>query len=474
VLQADRISRYELRGVAQPRLAPPEPIRSLHREYEAEAQALGISLYPWQKIAARYITGLVERPRGRPKKDDVDAWMFKEVCIVVARQNGKTETLMPRILMGLKAGETILHTAQNRRLPRKTFLRLAGMIAAHPDLDYNIRKANGQEEITTPGGGRYALLAPNESARGESADLVLIDEVREQHDQDLMDAMLPTILARKNAQIIYLSNAGDGGSVVLNDLRRRGSENEPGLAYLEWSSAPDRSLDDRDGWAEANPALGHGQLTMSNLEYFRNNRPPTSFETENLCRWVVSMQPKLVDENAWESCRVSALAEALRPFMAIEMDSTGTRASAAIAWRQSDGTIGLRVDADVTGSPIDTDVLGEALRQRALRLGVPTLGYSSPNTTELSRYFKNSKTVDGKEFCSATENFVRLVNLGAIQWDEGEQISDDLTWTARKTLDSGAYQAVKAKEDRPITSVLAAIRAVWLASGPKPVPPKVM
>lgn len=474
MLQASRISRYRPIGVAQPRLAPPEPIRSLSREYEAEAAALGISLYPWQKIAARYITGLVERPRGRPRKDDIDGWMYKEVCIVVARQNGKTETLMPRILMGLKNGETILHTAQNRRLPRKTFLRLAGMIAAHPDLDYTIRKANGQEEITTPQGGRYALLAPNESARGESADLVLIDEVREQHDQDLMDAMLPTILARQNAQIIYLSNAGDGGSVVLNDLRRRGSENEPGLAYLEWSSAPERSLDDRDGWAEANPALGHGQLSLSNLEYFRNNRPPASFETENLCRWVISMQPKLVDENLWDQCRSDHLEEPLRPFMAVEMDVSGTRASAAIAWRQTDGTVALQIVREAIGQPIATDDLGTELRQMALRFGAPAVAYSAPNATELSRYFKNAKALDGKEFCSATENFVRLVNASTLRWDEGDYITDDLTWTARKTLESGAYMAVKAKEDRPITSVLAAIRAVWLASGPKPLPPKVM
>jgi hypothetical protein len=41
-------------------------------------------------------------------------------------------------------------------------------------------------------------------------------------------------------------------------------------------------------------------------------------------------------------------------------------------------------------------------------------------------------------------------------------------WTARKALDEGRFEAVRADDKRPITAALAAIRAVWLASGPRP------
>ena len=47
-------------------------------------------------------------------------------------------------------------------------------------------------------------------------------------------------------------------------------------------------------------------------------------------------------------------------------------------------------------------------------------------------------------------------------------------FTIPKRLVYDAWKAVKAKEDRPIPAVLAAIRAVWLASGPKALAPKVM
>ncbi len=460
-------------GKSAPRIAPPVPLRSLVVEYEAAANELGITLMPWQRRCGVFMTGLLGI-RGRPRKHPAPpAWAFREVCIVVARQNGKSELLVPRIVMGLRKGEHILHTAQNRDLPRKTFLRVAGLIGGDADT-LSVRRANGQEEIITASGGRYKVVAPNGSSRGESADLVLIDEVREQHDQDLMDAMLPTITARPNAQVIYLSNAGDDESVVLNDLRRRGTDDpDPRLAYLEWSADESRALDDVDGWREANPGLG-SVITLDTLRYFRKNRPPNSFETEHLCRWVTTMRPKLVADMAWQNSR-GQLERPIRPAMAVSMDVTGKRASAVIAWQQSDGTVAVKVVADVTGDPIDIDVLGPELRQIAVRLGTTKgIAFDSWTDTDLSRHLKDSKAIIGREFANASENFVRVVESGRLRWEDADEVTSDLAWTSRKARENGAWDAVKARDDRPITAALAAVRAVWLASGPKPSVPRVL
>jgi len=448
-----------LKGSTEPRIAPPIPARSLIREYEAAAKDLGIKLMPWQKLAARYIVGR----RG-------ERWAFREFAAVVARQNGKTTLVDPRILMGLRRGESILHTAQNRDLPRQSFLRIAGRVAGLPEIE-SIRKANGQEEILANNGGRYKLVAPNSNVRGGSADLVITDEVREQHDQELMDAILPTTIAKADPQIIYLSNAGDDESIVLNELRRR-RETDPRLAYLEWSAGPDRALDDRDGWAEANPALGY-TISEEALEAFLVKGPPSSFETENLCRWVVSMRPRLLSDAAWQQAH-GHLEPPRRPGLAISMDASGKRASAVIAWQQSDGTIGCQVIADVLGDPIDTDRLGRDLRQLAARLGATKFSYDPWTDAELARHLKNAKPLIGREYANASENFVRVIESGRLRWDDADPISYDLAWTARKPHETGAWQAVKAREDRPITAALAAIRAVWLASGPKQPTPKVL
>jgi hypothetical protein len=455
---SQRTSASRLRGVVSPRLAPPMPAKSDLAEYEQAATELGIKLMPWQKVAARYITG--KRGKG---------WAFREVVVVVARQNGKTTLIVPRILMALKRGESILHTAQNREIARKTFLALTGQMADHDVIDY-VRKGNGQEEIRSTTGGRYKLVAPNGGARGETADLVLLDEVREQRDAELMDAILPTITARPNPQIIYLSNAGTESSIVLNDLRRR-HDADKRLAYLEWSAEPHRGLDDYDGWAEANPALGYG-LTFETLEYFRANRPSASFETEHLCRWVETMMPSLVADAAWAKC-AGYVEDPVRPMLGINMDPSARRASAVSAWQQTDGTIGVRVEADVTGDPIDPSRLGPDLKQLALRIGASKVGYAPWTDAELAKHFRNAKAVDGRDFAADCQTFVQLVNAGRLRWQDAEQIGYDLKWTARKMHEAGAFHAVRSREEHPITAVLAAIRAVGLASGPVPSAPRV-
>jgi hypothetical protein len=85
----------------------------------------------------------------------------------------------------------------------------------------------------------------------------------------LLATLDATLQRDEDPQIIYLSNAGDETSIVLNSLRDRAAE-DPRLAYLEWSAAPDRADDDRDGWAEANPAIGHIPTLQEQVSYWRS------------------------------------------------------------------------------------------------------------------------------------------------------------------------------------------------------------
>ena len=111
----------------------------------------------------------------------------------------------------------------------------------------------------------------------------------------------------------------------------------------------------------------------------------------------------------------------------------------------------------------------------SLRLGVPMVGFDPLTDVALSKHFRKSLAISGPKYANATDHFVTIVKANRLRWDDAAQIADDLVWTARKENDeSGSYQAVRANDDRPITAALAAIRAVWLASGPKPAVPKVM
>lgn len=446
-------------GHSHPRLAPPIPALSLSDDLIAAAAEMDFELMPWQVIAGRYMTAL-----------NKERWRYREVAIVVARQNGKTRLLLPRVLLGLRRGEKILHTAQNRSLPRETFLEIAALLAGSEFIT-DIRQANGQETIKAVNGGRYTLVAPRPGVRGHAVDTVILDEVREQRNFELMAGIKPTITASRNPQIIYLSNAGDMRSLVLNDLRRR-SEKEAAMAYLEWSAAPMRPLSDHIGWAEANPALGT-TIQLETLEDNYRSLPSPVWETEHLCRWVISMQPRVVNEAAWERGRRDELENPLRPQMAVSLDSSGTRASVAMAWGQEDGTVAVEIVEDINEDPIDVDKLGKALRNRAMKAGVIQVAFASWTDSALARHFDNAKPLDGREFANASENFARLVESGRLQWRGSDAISDDLIWLARKPHESGAWQAIKVDEEHSVTAALAAIRAVWLASAPKSAAPQI-
>jgi hypothetical protein len=460
-------------GSAKPRIAPPVPAVSDVAGLRETALAMGITLMPWQETAGRYLTAT--------NRDGL--LLYGEVCIVVARQQGKTTLMKPYIIRQLRAGKKIVHIAQTRELPRKMF----GIIAAslEPELFEKRRGKGGklqtvwprfgagQEEITLANGGSYGISAASRgSARGLSTDLVIIDELREMESNEVIEAAEPTLTFSTDPQIVYLSNAGTERSVVLNNVRDR-ADGDPDLAYLEWSAAPSRNVSDRRGWIEANPAFGHYPQVETRLEkvFTKHSLANTlaTFETENLCRWQDTMREPLIKPGFWAACEAAEITEPRRPFMAIAVDPAGKRASAAIAWNRADDTIGARLLFDVTGDPINVDRLGKDMSDMARSLNVQLVGFDPLTDGTLAKHFRKTQKIVGSGFANATADFVAAVDSKRIQWDHAASVGDDLTWTARKQHDdTGSFQAVRADDAHPITAALAAIRAVGLASAPGP------
>ena len=470
---ASTASRRKPQGSIAPRIAPPLPAVSDLEGYERTADALGLHLMEWQKRAARYAEARSKDGR----------YLFREVAVIVSRQNGKTELLVPLIVKRLLEGRRIMHTAQDRALPREVFYRVADVMwNKHANLfpERNGRRtkpryANGQEEIRLTNNGVYSIVAPTGSgARGPTRDLVIVDELREMETWDFIAAAKPTLTVSPDPQMLYLSNAGSESSVVLNALRLRG-ESDPSLAYLEWSAAPERSADDIEGWCESNPALGREPEGMGSVletltgEYRTSKLEGTLslFETEHLCRWVATMRERLVDDYSWSRCR-GDVGTPSRPSLGIATDPKGSRVSVALAWQEGDA-IALRLLLNVTGSPVDLPAIGLETKKLAQKYGVRQVGVDPLTDKELAKYFKKPDLISGQTWANASARFRSVIDAGKLRWSDCDPVTDDLTWTASKPNGEGSYHAVRASDDRPITASLAAIRAVWLASGP-PVP----
>ncbi len=408
---------------------------------------------PWQEYALRVITAT-----------DNERWKYSEVAIIAARQNGKTKILLPRVMMGLERGERMIHAAQVREISREVLMQLAPILPA----GYKMRQANGQESITSPQGGEYRIVAAQRGSRGLSADLLIVDELREFEDFDFIAAAAPTVFASRNPQILYLSNAGTERSIVLNDLKQRADQ--AGVAYLEWSAAPELAANDPEGWMQANPSIGYGHQTIERLQSlydkYENAGELAVFETEHLCRWVKSMMPRLLPDVAWQQCRGTLEAPA-NPAMGISVDPSGRRASAVVAWKQSDGSIAVTVSAEVTGNPINIVDLAVDLTAQAQTAGVTAVGFDPWTDQHLARHFPVTEGINGQEFANASERFVSAVETQALRWQAADAISVDLPYVARKITTGRSYMADRADPDRSITAALAAIRAVWLASNPQ-------
>lgn len=467
-------ARAEPRGKERPRLAPPLPLRHEAAAVHAEADRLGLTLYPWQRRALRYATATV--PGG--------GVLYPEVAIIVARQNGKTTFSEPLVVQWLRAGLRVMHVAHTRELPREMFDVIAQALSDEPEL-FPKRRGRiiwprygaGQEEIKLNNGGRYRIAAARTGgARGFPNDRVLVDELREMHSHDFMGALLPTLVAAPDPQTVYLSNAGTDESVVLNAIRDRAGA-DPSLAYLEWSAAPQRPTGDRAGWLEANPSVGHRPGLWRNLERSyesaRLGGTLGQFETENLCRWVHTVLPPIVKVETWEELRAE-LPAPRRPALGLALDPTGRRASAALAWQLDSGRVATRLLADEVGEPIDVPAFGEQLRRLAKEVRVRRVAYDAATDQELAKYVPRAESVSGAKLTNASSMFVNLVESSGLAWD-GEAVTADIEWLGRRTHPlPGTWTAVPMSDEHPVTGMLATIRAVWLASGPRPVKARVL
>lgn len=448
----------EMTGNTLPRLGVvPDGDSRVEGAYRA-AQRLSVALWPWQQVSLQ--SQLATGSDGR--------LIYREYAGVVSRRNGKTEILRPRVLADMDLGRRVLHTSHNRILPRKTLFGIANLDRGR----YKVREANGQEEIKDrETGGSYKILAPQRGARGEDGDTLIIDEIREFEDWDFIAAAEPIVASSDDPQVVYLSNAGSELSVVLNDLRRRGLDGAEGLCYQEWSAAPELADDDERGWLQANPSVGYGNLTLERLAAlytkYKEAGELAIWETEHLCRWVQSMRPRLVDDVEWQKCR-GVLEPISLPSMGISVDPSGRRASAVLAWKQSDGSIGISEAADVTGSPISLPIFAEALQEKTLPLGVWNIGFDPWTDQHLAKHFPQSKPITGQELANASERFVRMIETQQLRWQVADHISADLPHATRKQTVGTAWMVERASAQRSISSVLAAVRAVWLASAPAP------
>jgi hypothetical protein len=337
-------SKKKLIGDLKPRLHSPWlKGNSRVEEVIKFAEQIGQPLLKWQELILRDILTV----------DKNNNYIRRSILLLIARQSGKSHLARMRVLAGLFCfGEKdILIMSSNRSMALKSFNIMVDIIERNDFLRCQLKggsvkkgvyRTNGQERIILESGAQVEVVAAtSDGARGRSADLLWIDELREVSEV-AMDASKSVTLTRSNSQRIFTSNAGDAFSKVLNDLHEQCLNHPPkSLGFYEYSAPGFCDIWDRKAWAMANPSLGY-LITEEAIEETVATSTVEATRTETLCQWVSSLSSPFTP-GSWEDICDRSMEMSPGPLTVFAFDIDMSRRNAALMAGQilPDGRIGV-------------------------------------------------------------------------------------------------------------------------------------
>lgn len=355
---------------------------------ELAAQA-GLLLDPWQQ--AYLDDSLGEREDG--------TWAAFESAIVVARQNGKGSIFEARCLGGLFLLDEplIMYSAHEFKTAQEMFRRIEGIIAGAISAGLakrvlRVSRSNGEEGIELKNGHRLRFFARSTgSGRGFSGRTNIWDEA--QHlGNGPVDAMMPTMSAQPNPQLLYGGSAPDKNLAPCDQLarvrKRALAGGRQALVYHEYSAelcgdeCP-RECDAHDDpaspstWAKTNPALGR-RITVEHVAREHASMSREGFNRERLSvgNWPAEGAAwEVISEEAWSAC-ADPESRPVDP-IAIAADVTPNRShgSIAVAGQRADGLSHVEVIEHRAGTTWMVARLVElALRWKPVRLVIDAGG----------------------------------------------------------------------------------------------------
>ena len=466
----------QLMGAVKPRIMSSALKGNSYGDAFAEfCKSCNYNLMPWQKfVADDFLT--------------VDAdgnFIRKTVAILVARQNGKSWLAAFRILFGLfELGEkSVVAMSSNRSMALTTFRQVISIIEANEHLRVRVklnrgmvgRFANGQESIELKNGATYKVVAATrDGARGLTADLLFIDELRE-ISEEAMKAAKPVTRARPNSQSLFTSNAGDAYSLVLNDLRERAlSYPAKSLGWYEYSAPQHSKVDDRKAWAMANPALGI-TITEDVLAEAVSTDSVETIKTEMLCTWVSSLTSPWPNM-AFEDCGDKTLQMGPGPLTYFAFDKAqNTRTASLVAGQLlPDGRIGVgilqqwRSEVAVDDLRIAADIKGWADKYNPA--GIMFDHYATQSIAQrLAVNGCKMEDVSGQQFYQACGDLLDAIVAKRITHSGQPEFVESMNNCAAKT-NEGSFRIIRRQSAGCIAAAISLAMIVHKMSQPVSIP----
>jgi phage terminase large subunit-like protein len=459
------------KGSTKPRLSN-APIKGRSRidEVLPWLESINQKLLPWQE---HVLTDML-------KVDKDGKFIRKTNLLLVSRQAGKTHLARIRILAGLYLfGEkSIVAMSSNRSMALDTFRKVADLIEDTPLLRTQlkqIRVANGQESIELINGARYEIVAATrDGSRGKTADLLFVDEVRE-ISEEAWTAARPITRARPNSQIFMCSNAGDAFSSVLNDLRQRALSYPPkSFGYWEYSAPDFASIHDKDGWYQANPALGYLVDKATIAESIATSSVEAS-RTETLCQWVSALKSPF-PYRAFEDLTVQDLQimPGRTTIFAIDISVTKKDASLVAGQLLDDGKIAVGVIAQFhSDTGVDELKIAVEVQDWAKKYRPRLICYDKYTTASVAERLGMSgnkmQDMSGLVFYQACSDLLASIVNQRIIHNGQQSLVDSINSCAAKETDHG-WRIVRRKSAGDVTAAIALAMIIYQLNKPQTKP----
>lgn len=434
------------------------------------AEVAGLNLDPWEQDVLRGALG----------EDRAGKWAAFEVGLVCARQNGKTEVLIARILAGLFLlnERLIIFSAHQFDTALEAFQRLIDIVDAVPELRDRVAKiqhANGKEGITLRSGQRVKFKArTRKGGRGFTGDCLIYDEAFDLPEM-AHGSTLPTLSARPNPQVWYAGSSVDQwqheNGVVLARLRERALSDNPGsLAYMEWSAdaeTPDlvtpEMAGDPEAWAAANPALGI-RISLEHVGRELQAMGAREFAVERLGvgDWpdTDGREVEVVSADEWN--RLLDQHSEITGDVFLAWDTTPDRSSTAIAaaGKREDGLWHVELVEHRGGVGWVPEFLAGVVKRQS-PAGVGTDRGAAGGTLIPAVAEKVSCEVhefSGRDYANACGVFYDAVNEGTLR-HRGQELLNDAVRSATKRKLGEAWAWARSEGD--ISPLVAATLALW-------------
>lgn len=289
---------------------------------------MGSKLLPWQEHMVR------ESLKVRDGQ-----FYYKNIGLSVPRQNGKTEIIVMRAMIGLIfLSDEMMYTSYRYESADAIYNRMIDVIEASPRAikayfpqEFSRKTKDKKIEAFDPTTNKRLgylrfMTRKGGGGRGLTEKIIFIDEA-----QDLTaaenDAITGSTATFKNGQVWYVGtpetasaatkgmSASGQSETFFGSIRSSIMKRETAKSYwAEWSVAKVTSKNDVSAWYQANPSLGYsfGEGRGITEDYLGSRvMDEMSFAIEHLGYWSSQSRSAAIDRGRWEDLKLDYSGAAL-------------------------------------------------------------------------------------------------------------------------------------------------------------------